>query len=50
MTSQAWWRMPVILVLGRMRQEDYKFEASLGYLTRPCLTVKMRRDGDIAQW
>jgi hypothetical protein len=27
----------VIPALGRLRQEDLKFETSLGYLARPCL-------------
>jgi hypothetical protein len=35
--SQAWWHMFVILVLMRLRQEDYKAEASLGCLMRLCL-------------
>lgn len=26
--------MPVILALGILRQEDYKFETSLGYIVR----------------
>lgn len=32
LVSQAWWHTPVILTLGMMlRQEDFKFEASLDY-------------------
>jgi hypothetical protein len=33
----TWWHMPVILALGRLRQEDCKFEASLCHTRRPCL-------------
>jgi hypothetical protein len=33
----AWWQMPVIPALRRLRQKDQKFKASLGYLARPCL-------------
>jgi hypothetical protein len=27
----VWWHTPVILVLRRLRQENFKFKASLGY-------------------
>jgi hypothetical protein len=35
--NQEWWYMPVISTLGRKRQEDHKFKASLGYVVEPCL-------------
>jgi hypothetical protein len=41
--SQVWWCTPVILALGRLRQEDCKFEASLDYGMRLCLKKKKSR-------
>jgi hypothetical protein len=38
----------MIPAVGRQRQEDHQFEASLGYIVRPCL--KKQRAGDVAQW
>lgn len=31
--------MPVTLVLGNLREEDYKFKDSLGYIARPCTNI-----------
>jgi hypothetical protein len=33
----VWWYMPVIPVLGRLRQEDQEFEANVESIVRPCL-------------
>jgi hypothetical protein len=30
--SQVWWYMPIIPALRRIRQENLKFEVSLGYI------------------
>jgi hypothetical protein len=30
-SSWTWWHLPVILALGRHRQEGHKFKASQGY-------------------
>jgi hypothetical protein len=32
--NPEWRHMPVISALGRLRQEDHKFKASLGYMVR----------------
>jgi hypothetical protein len=35
--------MPIIPVLGRLRQENYKFKASLGYLARLCFKTSKQQ-------
>jgi hypothetical protein len=30
----VWWCTPVIPALGKLRQEDHEFEASLDYIVR----------------
>ena len=36
--------VPVIQLLGKLRQEDYKFKDKLGSLVRPCLTLKKKEE------
>jgi hypothetical protein len=33
----VWWHRPVIAELGRLKQKDHEFQASLGYIPRPYL-------------
>jgi hypothetical protein len=40
--SWAWWHTPVIPALGRLKQKNHGFKASLGYIVRPCLKKKNR--------
>jgi hypothetical protein len=41
--SQVWWYMSIIPTLGRLSQEHWRFEASLGYMIRPCLKSKTKQ-------
>jgi hypothetical protein len=34
---------PIIPALGRLKQENHKFEASLGYIVRPMLRKKKKK-------
>jgi hypothetical protein len=39
----VWWYTPVIPALEKLRQEDLKFEVSLGYIVISCLKKKKKR-------
>jgi hypothetical protein len=36
----VWWYVPVIPALGKLRQEEPEFQASLGYMIRTYLKKK----------
>jgi hypothetical protein len=38
-----WWYTLIISALKRLRQEDGKFETSLGCIIKPCLKQKPKR-------
>jgi hypothetical protein len=42
----VWWYTPIIPELGRRRQENHEFKASLDYMVSPCL----KKPTDVAQW
>lgn len=39
--------MPVLLLLYRLRQEDYRFEANLSFIGSPCLGQKQQQKTDV---
>lgn len=41
--------MSVISALRRLRQEDYKLRAKVGFLVRPCIKKTKQGPGDVAQ-
>jgi hypothetical protein len=40
--NRAWWYMPEIPTLMKLKQEDPEFQASLDYMAGPCLGVGER--------
>jgi hypothetical protein len=40
--SLEWWYRPIISELGRLKQEDLEFKASLDYIARPCPKKKKK--------
>jgi hypothetical protein len=43
--SWVWWCTPVTPTLGRLRQEDLKFEVSLDYTVRPSFKNFKKKEG-----
>jgi hypothetical protein len=39
----VWWYTLIIPEFGIRRQEDFKFEASLGYMARPYLQINKQK-------
>jgi hypothetical protein len=39
----VWWQTLVISTLRRLRQENYKFKASLGFILRPYLNKQRKQ-------
>jgi hypothetical protein len=47
--GQVWWCTPTALALGRLRQEDLEFKGSMGYIVRPCLKTKRKKERKIGK-
>jgi hypothetical protein len=45
LTNWAWWRMPKIPALGKLRQKDHEFETSLRYMVIPQLKQTNKNRG-----
>jgi hypothetical protein len=48
MVEPSVWLMTIIPALGRLRQEDLKFQASLRYIVRPYLKRKHDKNEKIS--
>jgi hypothetical protein len=42
--SQAWCHTSIISILGRLKKDNHKFEASLGYIMRPYVNKRQRNN------
>jgi hypothetical protein len=45
-SAQAWGCMSIIPALGKLRQEELRFQSSLGYILRSCVKKCMSSDSE----